>query len=89
MSTNAFVGAYIDRLLEQLRLLGQDKERNATISTNGDEGSEDSSDCQHTSEETTRKKGGLTFTDFVHIFWVFSASASRGEKEEGGKLCAF
>jgi len=57
-STNTFIGAYVDRLLEEQR--------------------------SGSSKGASRGKVGLAFEDFVHIFWVFSASASRDEKEEGG-----
>lgn len=80
MTTNAFVGAYIDRLLEQQQTASEDGRGISTASsTNG----ADASDHHH------RSSGTLTFEHFVHIFWVFSASASRAEKEEGMGLVLF
>lgn len=85
VSTNAFVGAYVERLLEQQRF-ESDEERDASISSNSEEDSEPGGDHQHEREGATRKREGLTFTEFVHVFWVFSASASRGEKEQGERF---
>lgn len=82
VSTNAFIGDYVDRLLEQ-KQLDVDEQRSGSSTSTGDDVSEDAN--QHQSAGARRGKVGLAFEDFVHIFWVFSASASRAEKEEGGK----
>lgn len=76
MATNVFVGAYIDRLFENKLLRGP--------RSDGDE--------RNRGEGKGKKKaqrifGALTFEDFVHVFWVFSNSAPRSEKEEGE--CAY
>lgn len=85
VSTNAFIGAYLDRLLEQKHL--DVDERLSGLSTSaGDDISEDAN--QHQSKGAKRGEVGLAFEDFVHIYWVFSASASRAEKEEGGDFYA-
>lgn len=90
VSTNTFVGAYIDRLLEQQQLASGNERNSSTASTaaTGIDVSDDDSENRHQQEAQTRGShnslgGGLTFENFVHIFWVFSASASRAEKEEG------
>lgn len=91
VSTNAFVGVYIDRLLEQQQLAsgkeGRSSSTTSTTVTDDDDGSDDGEDNHHQRAAGTRGNHknlvGLTFETFVHIFWVFSATASRAEKEEG------
>lgn len=97
MSTNTFVEAYIDRLLEQ-RQRTSSNERNSTASTTSNDSDviDDDGDNHHQRGVAGRHGNhgldvGLTFETFVHTFWVFSASASRVEKEEGsvGVACVY
>lgn len=81
VSTNVFVGAYIDKLL-----LAPDKNHGtASGHSIGGGSSEDSGEHQRDSGATTpgHNRAGLTYELFVHTFWVFSAWASRAEKEKG------
>lgn len=76
VSTNVFVGAYIDRLLEKKPPRGgrvnDGGERNG-----GEEGKRNKSE---------RSCDALNFELFVHVFWAFSSSAPRSEKEEGERV---
>lgn len=88
VSTNAFVGAYIDRLLEQQQLAsGKGRSRTAGTVAIDDNVSDDDGENRHQRTTGTLENqnldDGLSFGTFVHIFWVFSAWASRAEKEEG------
>lgn len=79
VSTNVFVGAYIDRILERQLSDG--------TNAHGD-------DTGHNNKQATGKKSKhldalISFDDFVHVFWVFSSLASRSDKEEGEHVCPF
>lgn len=92
VTTNAFVRAYVERLLDErgqdtatMATRGKNTGKNNSINKKSSIGTDDDDNSDDDDDQVgiILPFDAITFDEFVHVFWVFSVSASKHEKTGG------